>query len=91
MTVLSWRERQEQELARTVRGIILGLFLIERLDLEFWDRGLGAPLLEVASRIKEPYPPAEWGNWGAVPGLWVCDHELESDLHQGITPGLPRQ
>ena len=86
---LSWRERQEQELARTVRGIILGLFLIGRLDLEFWERGLGAPLLEVASRIKEPYPPAGWGHWSGVPGLWVCDQELESDLYQGITPGCP--
>ena len=86
---LSWRERQEQELARTVRGILLGLLLIDRLDLDVWQRGLGAPLLEVASRVKEPYPPAVRGHWGAVPGLWVCDQELESDLHQGVTPGCP--
>ena len=70
-------------------GILLGLFLIDGLDLEVWQRGLGAPLLEVASRIKEPYPPAVRGHWGAVPGLWVCDQELESDLHQGVTPGCP--
>ncbi len=86
---LSWRSRQERELSRVVRGIVLGMFLMNGFDLEIWESGLGDPLLELASRIKEPYPSASWGNWGAVPGLWVCDPALESDLHQGVTPGCP--
>ncbi len=88
-TRFSWRDRQERELRRTVRGIVLGLLLLNSVDFEFWERGLGEPLLDVVSQIKGPYPPAQRGHWGAVPGLWVCDRELEWDLHQGVTPGCP--
>ena len=86
---LSWRERQERELSRVVRGVLLALSWMDRVDLGARQPGLGDAFLDLASRIRDPYPPAEWGRWGAVPGLWVCDRELESDLHQGVTSGCP--
>ena len=86
---LSWRDRQEHELSRAVRGILLGMFLLDGLDLEVWESGLGDTMLELVSRIRDPYPPASWDNWEGVPGLWVCDPALESDLHQGVGPGCP--
>ena len=86
---LSWRERQERELARVVRGAALGMVLMDGLDMELWERGLGIPLLELASRIREPYPPARLGRWAGVPGLWVCGQDLEFDLHQGVAAGCP--
>ena len=85
----AWLERQEAELDRVVGGIHAGIGLLRGLDLEIWESGYGALILEISSWIGKPYPPARFGHWSAVPALWVCDGALESDLHQGIGPGCP--
>ena len=85
----AWLERQEAELERVVVGISAGIGLLRGLELEIWEPGYGAPILELSSWIGEPYPPAHFGHWDAVPGLWVCDGVLESDFHQGVGPGCP--
>ena len=85
----AWLERQETELERVVGGISAGIGLLRGLELEIWEPGYGAPILELSSWIGEPYPPAHFGHWDAVPGLWVCDGVLELDLHQGVGPGCP--
>ena len=86
---LSWAERQEEELSRVTRGIVLGLEGLSRVDPDVWNPGIGLPLMRLLAEVKEPYPPARHGHWSAVPDLWVCDVTLERDLHQGITPGCP--
>ncbi len=85
----AWLDRQEAELDRAVRGISAGIGLLRGLELEIWKPGYGLPLLELSSWIRDPYPPAHFGHWGAVPGLWVCDGVLELDLHQGVGPDCP--
>lgn len=85
----AWRDRQEAELNRTLRGIYLGFFVLNSLDYAQWERGLGEPLLSTMARVKEPYPPAGWGLWSGVPGRWVCDAALERQLAQGVGPGCP--
>lgn len=86
---LSWIEKQEDELVRLTRGVRWGVWIVSLLDLQVWKRGAGEPMLGLLAEIRQPYPPAHRSHWSAVPGLWVCDLELEMDLHQGITPGCP--
>ena len=86
---LSWSRRQESELRRVAQGISLGMGAIGSINLNRWSPGQGAPLLRLISDLKEPYPPVRHRLWSSVPDLWVCDFSLESDLHQGITPGCP--
>ena len=86
---LSWAQRQEDELSRATRGIVLGLEGISLVNPDLWNPGVGLPLARLLSEVKEPYPPARHGHWSAVPDLWVCDAALERDFHQSITPGCP--
>ena len=86
---LSWMVRQRDELQRVLRGVFIGSVLVSRMDLDFWEPGSGVLLEDLVGEIKEPYPPVRHGHWGAVPGLWLCSASLDSDLHQGVTPGCP--
>ena len=86
---VAWVEKQEDELVRLTRGISFGVWIVSQLDVEIWKRGAGEPMLNLIGEIRQPYPPSQRGFWSAVPGLWVCDLELELSLHQGVTPGCP--
>ena len=85
----SWASRQERELSRVVRGVSLGMQVISGVNLELWNPGAGDSFLDLTAQIKDPYPPVRHRHWSAVPGLWVCDQQLERDLHQGLTPSCP--
>ena len=86
---ISWVEKQEDELVRLTHGVLWGVWIVSQLDLQVWQRGAGEPMLSLVDEIKKPYPPARTSQWSAVPGIWVCDLGLETDLHQGVTPGCP--
>ncbi len=85
----AWRDKQEAELSRMYHAVLIGLRIVNEVDLEAWNRGLSLPLTELVTKFKRPYPPAAHGHWGHVPDTWLCDHSLELDLNQGLSVGCP--
>ena len=86
---LGWRDKQEEELEVAAVVVSYGVALLVYSDMEIWQRGLGEPLVNLMEGLKERHRVLELGHWGAVPGQWVCDERLESDLNQGVTQGCP--
>ena len=85
----SWRERQQDELHLVLEHVEVGMELISLGDPSRWRPGLGRALFELSEDVRGRYPPVEYGHWGSVPGLWVCDLEAEQALTQGLTLGCP--
>ena len=86
---LLWRDKQERELELGAVVASFGLMLLLYVDFEVWQRGVGEPLVMVMAKYKERHPVLEVEHWAGVPGQWVCDGGLESDLTQGVSQGCP--
>ena len=85
-----WRARQEAELERAVGAARELALLALRFDLESWETGSGFRLARRAGQVSARYDyRVRLGGWQRVPGQWVCDSALESDLNLGVTPGCP--
>ena len=84
-----WREKQRRELSRAVSELGVLVRYVSGLDLKVWRAGSGESLLRVVRSVRGRFPPVEYGHWEAVPSLWVCDTELESDFTMGVTSGCP--
>ncbi len=84
-----WREKQHAELSHAALRVSQGLGLVESLDLELWRPGIGPVLAGLMGELEGRHPVLEYGHWGAVPGQWLCDSQLESNLNQGLTQGCP--
>ena len=85
----SWRGKQQEELKLVLGQISAGMELLSLADPDRWRPGLGSALFELSEGVRGRYPPVEYGHWGSVPGLWVCDLSAESALAQGLTLGCP--
>ncbi len=85
----AWRDKQEAELSRMFHAVLIGLRIVNEVNLDAWNRGLSLPLTELVVEFRRPYPPAAHGHWGHVPDTWLCDHSLEMDLSQNLSAGCP--
>ena len=85
----AWREKQQDELARALRRHSRSVELLYLVDFDRWRPGVGLAVHQVSEDIRSWHPPVEYGHWGSVPGLWVCDPQAESALTQGVTLGCP--
>ena len=85
-----WRDRQEEELEQVVSDAMEGVLFAFSFDLERWERGNGVRLGRRVDEVVARYDyRVGLGGWEMVPGQWVCDPVLESELHSGVTPGCP--
>ncbi len=85
----AWRLKQEDELNRALARFSDGVGIASLADFDRWRPGVGMAVYQVSQEIGGWYPPVEYGHWGMVPDLWICDDAMESALTQGITLGCP--
>ena len=84
-----WKRKQHSELSYAVGQVSDGLRMVRGMDFDAWRTGMGPVLADRMGRLGDRYPVVDYGHWAAVPGQWVCDPELESDLNEGVTHGCP--
>ena len=85
-----WLEKQRSELQLAADYLGIAVAMLTLMEFDTWNRGVSGGMYQVLEMARQRHQTVDrGGQWGGVPGQWICEEGLELAVNGVVNNGCP--